>query len=129
MGRLLPFHPCPHVSFLLLLTDTSFGKFRRVPIAAMIRSVWIKVQVCVAETVSSSPGVGRVSYTGSIPRAFISAAWRSALITYEYNIHRTTQSQTPCPISCAVEVPAPIQTSEGPQICGVTPTQHTYCPF
>lgn len=121
MCRLLPFHPSSHVSFLLLLTGISLGKFRRVPIPATIRSERIKVQVCVAETVSNSPGVGKVNYTGSIPRALISAAWRNDLITYEYNIHSTTQSQTPCPMLYTVEVPALIQTSEGPQICGDTP--------
>lgn len=34
-----------------------FGKFRRVPTPVMIKSVWIKVQVCVAETVGVVQGL------------------------------------------------------------------------
>lgn len=55
-SQVVSLSPSLHVSFLLLLTNISFGKFRRVP-TPTIRSVWIKVQVYVAETVGLVQGL------------------------------------------------------------------------
>lgn len=107
-SQVVSLSPSLQGSFLLLLTNISFGKFRRAP-TPTIRSVWIKEQVYAAETLGVVQGLAGWVMWFLFPGPTYQLPEEIALITpwVQYTQHHSWPEPLPCIPCCGGPCPDP----------------------